>query len=735
MKFALFLEENMIPEWQEFYIDYTFLKGIIATHKAAYKKKQSKVITTAISLSSELISNTNHEIQVIKANEFKIELKVQLNKVLLFYSENMNYYGKRIAKIGDQLAFIRENPMYMPYRDQLELALKELYKEIIAINTFMEMNCKAEEKILKKFKKYCKVSLDKRTLEKIMTDLSDYSLDLIFNNNSYQKLVNETEKIFSIYFFDKYGLECTKLLKRYIDQSYMSQIQFYYFGVLTGIFIVVLFLILLLCSKYDIDMDDDKDFKQIFPMFRGIITICFYLWMLCLNTYAWNVNSINYKLVMKFDNHYSRLVSQMKRAASLTTITMLMILFYIIMRCNLETEIIDFVYLIPLHMTPLVCWLILFIYLFMPSTTIFNYEGRLYLWKLLKGAFTFSPEFNCIWFGDQLTSLSGLFRDFCYSICYYANYGNEAVVISKNCKVNNSINVLISLIPSLFRMMTCISICLKTKKAFPQCLNSCKYFFSIIAAYASYLYSTNSEFLYFWLICAAISGLYSFVWDIKMDWGFLEKDSINYPLRTKLSFKSKMIYYICITGDFIFRSFFILSYSPEVVYSFILPEFFTLVILLAEVMRRSLWNFIRVEFRHIEICKEFRATVFVETPFYKDENGNYKLKDASMKRDLETVNERLNKIRSINYLHGKRHFKTEEFLQRIENPKKHNFFRDSLNSNHKNSLLSNEILFADSKTESCVELRKVHSHLFKSMTSVEDEEVFDKLKDKSQTEK
>lgn len=60
-----------------------------------------------------------------------------------------------------------------------------------------------------------------------------------------------------------------------------------------------------------------------------------------------------------------------------------------------------------------------------------------------------------------------------------------------------------------------------------------------------------------------------------------------------------------------------LTVSPEVVYRFIRPEFLSFLIYSMEVLRRGMWNFIRVELKHIELCKEFRVTVDVELPFKK----------------------------------------------------------------------------------------------------------------------
>ena len=62
-----------------------------------------------------------------------------------------------------------------------------------------------------------------------------------------------------------------------------------------------------------------------------------------------------------------------------------------------------------------------------------------------------------------------------------------------------------------------------------------------------------------------------------------------------------------------------------------------------------MWNFIRVEYKHIEICKEFKVSLDVELPFKKNEKGEFVLKNAPLV-DLQKINKRVNKMRSKKYM-------------------------------------------------------------------------------------
>lgn len=69
-----------------------------------------------------------------------------------------------------------------------------------------------------------------------------------------------------------------------------------------------------------------------------------------------------------------------------------------------------------------IVWIMLIVYVIMPFK-IFNWKGRLYMWKLigrsLIAAFT-GVDFPVIWMTDQFISLVNPFKDFAYTICYYS---------------------------------------------------------------------------------------------------------------------------------------------------------------------------------------------------------------------------------------------------------------------------------------------------------------------------
>lgn len=62
-------------------------------------------------------------------------------------------------------------------------------------------------------------------------------------------------------------------------------------------------------------------------------------------------------------------------------------------------------------------------------------------------------------------------------------------------------------------------------------------------------YADNNEnpFFYFWIICSVISSIYTYTWDIKMDWGLFNKNSGDYTfLREEIVYDNTVSFWIYI---------------------------------------------------------------------------------------------------------------------------------------------------------------------------------------------
>ena len=648
MKFGLFLLNNMVSEWRAFYINYHKLKGLLKTFKKNFKYithktiKESKFSNKSFQF-KELresfvenksrqdsfisIENQKFQISIIKKKiTFYRQLCIEIYKVNFFFEKNINFYKNKLQKIDKHLSVITKYEKLKYLKKKYEGAIKELYKEMYYLNKFMDLNLQAKRKILKKFNKYLtsqeekgnkKGTLDEQEEIRKMLEYIDTTL-LIEDIGNISKIESKIEKLFKKYFYEEYSFDAAKVLKEYIADVSFSQSHAFYLGFFLGILMIIFILCILIGKYFHIDMDDDAKFKTIFPMFRGYLVMVAYYWFLGFNVYIWNKFHINYRLAFNFDSHYSTVTSILKRAAFFSMIVSVMLLCYMIERTKIPI-LYDIVSFIPLEFTPLISYIIVLIYLLSPFQN-FNYWGRIYLGKLFletMESITTTSELRHTWLGDQMTSLVGPFRDIEYTACYYTHYYNTFEEKKRLCSARRPIVILLGLYPYFIRFLQVIKTMWEKKIIFPDILNAIKYILSMLVAISSYYSKTIEFFGKTWFLIASFSSCWSYCWDMKMDYGLLQKGSIHPFLRNDI-FYQRNWYYIAMGLNLFGRFAWVFTISPDIVYRWIRPEFFLMIIYMVEMCRRGMWNFFRIELKHIDLCQHFQVSDKIKLPRFSE---------------------------------------------------------------------------------------------------------------------
>ena len=530
-------------------------------------------------------------------------------------------------------------------KKKYEVAIKELYKEMDYMSKYIDLNLEAKRKIMKKFNKYTKTQennlndKNKTTDEQEIKHIKEYIEKTVVKDDSNQisQLEGEIEKIFKQYFFDEYSFNAVKVLKESKAVVLIKQKYAFTFGFFIGILLIIFILCILIGNHFHIDMDDDAKFKTIFPMFRGYLVMVLYYWFLGLNVYVWNKYHINYKLAFNFDSHYSPVISIFKRAAFFAMIVGIMLLCYMIERTQIPI-LYDLISFIPLELTPLISYIFFFIYIFNPMKS-FNYPGRIYLGKLFyetMASITTTSELRHTWLGDQMTSLVGPFRDIEYTTCFYVHYNNTFEEKKRLCSNRRPIVILIGIYPYFIRFLQVIKTMKEKNIIFPDILNAIKYTLSILVAISSYYSKTIEFFSKTWLLIAAFSSCWSYCWDMKMDYGLLQYGSPHLFLRKDLFYKRKWIYYTAMFLNLLGRFAWVLTISPDIVYRWIRPEFFLMVIYMIEMCRRGMWNFFRIELKHIDLCQNFQVSDKIKLP------NNAKIRELIEKEEIKNGNHKKN---------------------------------------------------------------------------------------------
>ena len=665
MKYQKEISKSFIKVWEDFYINYLTMFKILEPEYEKYKERKRKRIEKELQ-SMKFSNNVDSEpllddqqtaspdlVNVKESNKvrerFKDQFLLELQKVDFFYNENINKVIRpKIKEIKEQIKHALKINEFRMYNEAFETAIKETYKEIFLTRKFVETNFEIKEKLMKKYKKYFEMDDffnsksksyssqiimedDKENedennndeLESTINDFINFKSGIGSSDETLKSLEDEITQLFVQNFTFKYRSKAEKVLKKFVQVNSFTESETFYLGFFIGLLLFQLGIICTIAWYYDIDMDKDPEFKSVFPMFRGFFIVCLYWWVHGLNILVWTKADISYRVIFMInDSKYSTPIEIFKRAAIFTFILILCLLIYMIKRiwAGAFFGILD---PIPINTLPLICWGSIIIYTFCPFD-IWNYDGRAYLGTLCKeslGSFLLKTGFRHVFFINQMCSFIAPMRDIEYTICYYAYYDAPLWAKKEYCNKTREVYFFIAFLPNFLRILQNIKEIHDSGKLFPKIFSINNYILSITVALLSFLSPTYPILYVFWLIFTFISSCCSFAWDIIIDFGYFEEGP-NYPLRNKLYYKPKIIYYLIALYDFILRFFWLLTISPEILGTLFRPETLSIILNSFEITRRGCWNFLKVENKHIDISKEYRVSNDVEYPFVKV-NGKY----------------------------------------------------------------------------------------------------------------
>jgi len=349
-----------------------------------------------------------------------------------------------------------------------------------------------------------------------------------------------------------------------------------------------------------------------------------------LNILGWRKYGVNHVLIFEIDPRQHLSHQHFFEISSLIcTLWGISVLCYQFGHINLFEDF------IPINTNPGLLYLALILFFINPIPIFFS-KARFWLlerlWRLVACGF-YPVEFADFWLADQLNSLVVLFLDSEFMICFYAINGvttRDTVELETfRCGAHSlSVRALLSCYPAYIRFVQCIRRYYDTKKWFPHLINAGKYSttFIRVAFYTLYLAhreSTNikqSVYFFLWIASCFISSCYTFSWDIKMDWGFLDENAgENKYLREEIVYQEKFFYYFAIIENLLVRFSWVASAVVIQFFDRKTQIISSNILILLEVTRRFIWNYFRLENEHLNNCGEFRAVRDISvTPTAKD---------------------------------------------------------------------------------------------------------------------
>ena len=625
MKFGEHLLLHLTPEWISQYISYEELKeALYSLQKDAPKinegdgdteytdqdvffkrcdnelNKINKFFTKKLEESEIKFSSLKDQVlddeHILKINDDKIELKK-------YGANNEIKFKKNIKK----------------YISSFKLAFSEFYLSLILIQNYQSLNFIGFRKILKKHDKLFKTSRGNDWRSRNVLPATFYT------NKRVDELLIETEN-FVVENLDngnrRQAMERLKVPPLESRQNPGVMLRFRIFATINVFLgLLIIFLIIFLRKNNSLSFN----WKTALKLYRGSLFIIVHVLLVGINIYVWRSTGINHVLIFEIDpRNYLFYEEILEISTVLGIFWLLSVILYIL----------NAYFMLEYSIYPIIFILFLFLYTINPFE-LFKRSSRFWFVKLLWRsclAPLYDVRFADFWFADQLCSFDFFFVDLQFIICYYfvqVSWAPFKIEDQQPCmpsdyrdlsSIYNILALIFSCIPAWLRFLQCLRRYRDTRNKFPHLANALKYFTTFIDTIAlsvRYIFSSsyenefNSPYLYVWIFVRLSSSAYKIWWDLKMDWGFFDKNAgDNKFLREVCIYSSKWYYYFAIIQNIVLRFIWIVRIydisflnSNKEVYRDVVAT----ILAFLEVYRRFVWNFIRLENEHLNNCCQFRA--------------------------------------------------------------------------------------------------------------------------------
>ncbi|XP_055516106.1 xenotropic and polytropic retrovirus receptor 1 homolog [Leucoraja erinacea] len=621
MKFAEHLSAHLTPEWRKQYIEYEALKKML--HLAQEEAPNTEVSEPAVI--QRYYASLEEEFFKISENE--------LTKINTFYAEKLAEAQRRLATLQIELEAVFDAQRAIEARTghwrsillkahrhrarhktmcDLKLAFSELYLSLVLLQNYQNLNLTGFTKILKKYDKMFNASKGagwQATLVESSTMYTSKKID---------QLISEVE---SLYTNQLAGGDRARAMKR-LRVPPLGTIQpapvwtTFRVGVQCGLIVALSVLIII----KGLHVSQKTSVWPLLRAYRGGFILIEFVFLLGINIYGWRKAGVNHCLIFELDprNHLTH--QDLFELAGFLGVLWCLSLLACLFSAYIHT---------PMSVSPLLLYGFMVLLLVNPTKT-FYYKSRIWLLKVLSRVAT-APfrkvGFADFWLADQLNSMGPVFLDLWYLICFYgfelnweSNEGLLSPPADKYITSGNSYGMtcFIQCIPPWIRFTQCLRRYRDSRDAFPHLANAGKYSTVFIMVTFAALYSTEKErsqltvgvkvYFYLWAVTTCVSTIFTIGWDLKMDWGLLDRKSKeNKFLREETVYYYKVYYYAAMIQDVILRVAWALNILFTNTKQSEVAEIISTTLAPLEVFRRFVWNFFRLENEHLNNCGHFRA--------------------------------------------------------------------------------------------------------------------------------
>ena len=379
------------------------------------------------------------------------------------------------------------------------------------------------------------------------------------------------------------------------------------------ILLVAMWLVLLLTSLFASGRDN---FDLMIRFFRGQYLVVTYAYLLGLNMVGWAKARIDYVHEHLLPMGTVTPSHVFNTAGALTVLFGALMFLFLVLSAFIESVglLVFFAF---------VKWLLLAVFLFNPLDVL-NRGARFFFVKHTSQVILsplFPVLFSHAWYTDQLLSLVAVGLDLQYQICYFVVGSWFPGTPLGTCSSSaTAIRPLIASLPAMWRILQSLRCFVETRSP-RHIVNSVKYITTVAVVLVSAAIELTqpstlsigqllnlllSGWVAVWGVVAAINILYSHTWDVVMDWEVVRFNSNRVPhIRRQRLYKAMLFYYFAIGSNLFFRMATALKTTLAVLrHTGHGDTIFTLLVF-AELARRFMWNFLRVELQWLQIQNNF----------------------------------------------------------------------------------------------------------------------------------
>lgn len=492
----------------------------------------------------------------------------------------------------------------------LEVAMVQFYRHLMLLDNYALLNYTAFQRLLMKHDRITHLS----SIEYLeVLQRAPFVL-----RSTLTSLISETEDQFRK-LFTRGNLQTAKakLLARqhdYFDRNVFE------LGLVVGAAACTFLLLVFLLAQGNVQsVNGPEGWYQVLPVYRLSAIPILSIWLWAINVLIWHRTRVNYVYIFDLSPTSALSYIHLFKFAGFLTLLWCTSFFLYVGSAGGHFQ--------PgsPKIFPLALTVLLFFIIVCPLNILYRSSRVFFLQVLLSVVLAPFGRLRFVdgYVGDLLTSMVKTLGDAEYTVCYYSSA--EWIADGGQCKIINRYGAaVVGCLPLFWRMMQCLGR-YSASKHIEHLGNSTKYVVALSVVLFSQL---NGDFSaagdwnalrLLWCISFIVSTLYSYVWDIFMDWGLGRFNSHNFLLRDELFYSNrKWFYYYCIVSNLVFRFFWTITLSGSPISIGIDSTTLGWIAALVEVFRRFTWSLLRVENEYQSKASDVtvsRDTDFIPLPF------------------------------------------------------------------------------------------------------------------------